>query len=71
MKMMRPSNDCPCILKYDSCEKVQFKKKDVILAFPGKLKFKKLNISRHEFSRFSNFQQVKCLEVDIQTSDQI
>jgi len=43
------------------------KTKSVISAFLGKLKFMRQNISRREFSQFSNLSQVECLDENIQT----
>lgn len=63
--LFKKFNDINLQLQGDSLNLI--KTKSVISAFLGKLKFMKQNISRREFSQFSNLSQVECLDEDIQT----
>lgn len=63
--LFKKLNDINLQLQGDSLNLI--KTKGVISAFLGKLKFMKQNISRREFSQFSNLSQVECLDENIQT----
>ncbi|XP_044751794.1 SCAN domain-containing protein 3-like [Coccinella septempunctata] len=63
--LFKKFNDLNLQLQGDSLNLI--KTKGAVSAFLGKLKFMKQNISRREFSQFSNLSQVECLDEDIQT----